>query len=102
MWRRNHQRTGATAQVRLSSTLPPRSNDDMRITFLDAPSFPQSVESHGHIEGFTATEQTTNLANGPPGVVAQFEYLLIERLGGVHVKGPSSSSRTSTKYGASS
>jgi len=46
------------------ATLPPRSNYDTRIIFLDAPCFPQSVESHGHTEGFTATEQTMNLANG--------------------------------------
>jgi len=67
-----------------SSPPPPRSNYDTRIIFLDAPCFPQSVESHSHTEGFTATEQTMNLANGSPRVVEQFEYLFIERLRGAN------------------
>jgi len=66
------------------ATLPPRSNYDTRIIFLDAPCFPQSVESHSHTEGFTATEQTMNLANGSPRVVEQFEYLFIDRLRGAN------------------
>jgi hypothetical protein len=66
------------------ATLPPRSNYNMRIILLDAPCLPQSVESPGHTEGVTASEQTTNLANSSPRVVEQFEYLLIERLRGAN------------------
>jgi hypothetical protein len=54
----------------------------MRFIFLDAPCFTQSLESLGDIEGIAAPEQTTNLANGSPRIVEQFEYLLIERLRG--------------------
>jgi hypothetical protein len=66
------------------AALPPRSNYDARIIFLDAPCFPQSVESHGHTEGFTATEQTMDLADGSPRAIEQFEYLFIERLRGAN------------------
>ena len=47
---------------------------------LDESDLPQSIESLGYVERTADPEQAANFGGGSPGVVEQFEYLLIERV----------------------
>ena len=47
---------------------------------LDESDLPQSIESLGYVERTADPEQAANFGGGSPGVVVQFEYLLIERV----------------------